>query len=419
MFRFLRFVALAALAGCVLSIPFLKSAAIDTSTVSVIVELRDDPGAAYAARMNSQGTTVSDEQMQTYRQNLRAMQAQFLSQLASSGLAAQLQSVTVGNVKIDMRYTLVCDGLALTLPASAISTIKAMPQVKDVHPNTRFFTNLYQSVPYIRANEVYGKFPELSEFDTENEGYEGQGMYISIIDTGVDWTHPMFGGDPTPPRLGVEPVSASVPTNRKVVYYLPLTDIAVEDGFGHGTHVASTAAGYLASAPGPDGLPNTADDIQIHGVAPQAKLMSYKVCSDIQSTVSQVQPIGGCDTSNIIMAIEDSVSPFTVTGFGKPKAHVINMSLGGGGGPEEPTAIASDNAVKLGTTVVAAAGNSGPGESTLGAPAAGRRVIAVAANTDPASHLNWSIDALNASAFPSTQTDVDITSLRRASSFEG
>lgn len=408
MFRLLRFVAGAAIAASLFAMPFLSSrAGAGANTVSVIVELRDDPGAVYAAKASQQGAVISDDQMQAYRKGLAAAQDKFLAAL-SSKTAFQLQSVTVGNVKIDMRYTLVYDGVALKVPASAIPAIKAMPQVKGVHPNTRFFTTLDKSVPYIHAPEVYGQYPELTQFDTFNEGYEGQGIYISVIDTGIDFTHPMFGGDPTPPRLGVAPPdTATVRTNQKVVYSLPLTDLGVEDGFGHGTHVASTAAGYLAKAPGPDGIPLTADDVSIHGVAPQAKLMSYKVCSDVQSTLHSVEPavpVGGCDTSNIIMAIEDSVSPFTVTGFAKPKAHIINMSLGGGGGPNEATAVASDNASKLGTTVVAAAGNSGPSEDTLGAPAAGSRVIAVAANTDPGSHLNWSVDLLDSSAFPQSQT---------------
>jgi subtilisin family serine protease len=417
MFRLLRFVAGTAIVAGLVSVPFLISrAGISPGMTSVIVELRDDPGAVYAAKANQQGKVISDDQMQAYRKGLSATQDKFLADLKASGQVFQLQSATVGNVKIDMRYTLVYNGMALTVPSTAIPSIKAMSRVKDVHPNTRFFTTLDKSVPYIRAPEVYGQYAELTQFDTFNEGYEGQGIYISIIDTGIDWTHPMFGGDATPPRLGVAPPdSANVHTNQKVVYSLPLADIGVEDGFGHGTHVASTAAGYLAKAPGPDGIPMTADDIPIHGVAPQAKLMSYKVCSDAGSTLGSVAgvAVAGCDTSNIVMAIEDSVSPFTVTGFAKPKAQVINMSLGGGGGPDEPTAIASDNAVKLGTTVVAAAGNSGPGESTLGAPAAGSRVIAVAANTDPGSHLNYSIDALNSSAFPQTQTG----SVTPASSF--
>src|SRR6185436_14338740 len=199
----------------------------------------------------------------------------------------------------------------------------------------------------------------------------------------------------------------------KVVYQLPLAEI-VTDGFGHGTHVASTIAGYLTFAPGPDAVLGThndgidsatgfgADDIQLNGVAPQAKLMSYKVCSDILSTEGGVGgPVGGCLTSSIVMAIEDSVSPVTVTGYSKPIAHVINMSLGGGGGPEEPTAVAADNATLTGCSVVAAAGNDGdaedPADRILGAPSAGRRVIAVAASNDPGTGAN-TIDVADGSA---------------------
>ncbi|HWS56619.1 MAG TPA: S8 family serine peptidase, partial [Pyrinomonadaceae bacterium] len=55
--------------------------------------------------------------------------------------------------------------------------------------------------------------------------------------------------------------------------------------------------------------------------------------------------------------------------------------------------------------VVASAGNSGPGEGTVGSPAAGRHVISVAATTHPgAANANWSADLLQASAFPAGQT---------------
>ena len=104
-------------------------------------------------------------------------------------------------------------------------------------------------------------------------------MYVAVLDTGIDWSHPMFGGDPTPPRLGVAPAVAAVSTNQKVAYYLPLAGTI--DDFGHGTHVSADIAGYLANAPGADKIPGTADDIPIHGVAPQAKLMGYKVCAGI------------------------------------------------------------------------------------------------------------------------------------------
>src|SRR5713226_3120688 len=409
MFRFLRCAAVGGILIGLIAIPFFISTG-QSSMVAVIVEFRDDPGAVYAAKAKQQGSAVTDSQIRAYRDQLTVAQNQFLDGLKNSGITFQLQSVDVkgydGNVagNVPLRYSLVFNGVALNVPASAVPVIESLPQVKKVHPDAPLYPDLVKSVNYLRANELYGKNPnDFTPFANFPDGDEGQGIYIAVIDTGIDWTHPMFGGDPTPPRLGISPNAAAVPSNQKVVYSLPLTDI-VTDGFGHGTHVASEAAGYLAIAPGSDGIPGTADDIPIHGVAPQAKLMSYKVCSDIESTVSQVQPIGGCSTSNIVMAIEDAVSPQTVDLQPKPIANVINMSLGGGGGPDEPTAVASDNATLLGCSVVAAAGNSGPGEGTVGAPAAGRRVLSPAANTDPGSGGDWSTDLLVDSAVPITTT---------------
>ena len=401
MFRFLKYFAAGAVIAVLLALPFYVSTATSSSNiVSVIVELKDEPGAVYKARADKAGGTVSQDQLMVYRNQLTAKQDDFLKALASSGMTAAVVTRNVMNydgnlaATVPLRYTLVFDGLALNVPESSIAAIRRMPQVKSVHSDERLTTNLNNSVPYIRAPQVYGKYPELTPFDTLNEGYEGQGMYVAVIDTGIDWTHPMFGGDPTPPRLAVLPAGPTQSkTNQKVVYYLPLADVAVEDGFGHGTHVASTVAGYLAQ---------TMDGTRLHGVATQAKLMSYKVCSDIESTVSQVQPIGGCDSSNIIMALEDSVSPFTLNNaqLPKPIAHVINMSLGGGGGPDDPTAIAASNAALAGAIVVAASGNSGPGEGTTGSPAAGIHVISVGATTHPGSASVWSSDLLQANTIP-------------------
>ncbi|MDX1571233.1 MAG: S8 family serine peptidase, partial [Xanthomonadales bacterium] len=381
-----------------LTLPLAIGAVLHTDVASakqVIVELDDAPGAHYIAAQRQQGIQVADDELQAYRNSLSADQDAFLNALTSQGVTYSIESFEIPDGtgtthSVDARYTLVFNGIGLDVPETAIGSIKAMPGVKDVHPVRMHRTSLAASVPYIGAPELYGSVAELGPFDDLREGLEGQGLNVSVIDTGIEWSHEMFGGDATPPRFGLAPHTAALNTNEKVTYYLPLFD-AVVDTFGHGTHVASTAAGYLGYAPGPDGLPLTADDEEVHGVAPQARLMGYQVCNGTGSASGTA----GCLSTAIMLALEDSVSPRTLTGQPKPVAHVINLSLGGSGGPDDASSNAADNAALTGAIVVAAAGNDGPGASTLGSPAAGQHVIAVAASNDPGVFPN-SIDVLGA-----------------------
>lgn len=417
--RLFQIAVLTAITVTLLALPTFISKAGSTTPVAVIVQLRDDPAAVYQARAENSGGSVSADQLQAYRSQLSAKQDQFLNALSANGITAAVVTRNIkgfdGNVAatIALRYTLVLNGMALTVSPSSIAALRAMPQVKSVSPDEVLTTSLNQSVKYIRAQDAYG---DGDEQQISSKGYVanvndnvGQDVIVSIIDTGIDWTHPMFGGDANPPRLAVQPTgingggTGSDNFNKKVIYYLPLTDLAVEDGFGHGTHVASTVAGFWQQ---------TLTGEQVHGVAPQAKLMSYKVCSDTFSSIYSLggPPLGGCESSNTIMALEDSVSPTTLPTihgpngdlanplpglFPKPVAKVINMSLGGSGGPDNPTAVAASNAALAGAVVVAASGNSGPGEGTTGSPAAGTHVISVGATTHPGNAGNaFSVDVV-------------------------
>ncbi len=361
----------------------ISSVAAAGMTDSVIIELNDDAAAVWKAKQQKAGQSVSAEQLAAYRGSLKTKQDQFLADLSARGIGYEVAGVNVPNFDgtnaghVPFRYNLVLNGISLKIPTSALSTIRSMPQVKKVEPTRVMSLDLEKSVDYVRAPQVYGQFKELTPFDNFREGFEGQGMNVAVLDTGIDWSHAMFGGDPTPPRLGLSPNVAALTTNQKVTYYMSFTG-GLPDGYGHGTAAASNIGGYLGIAPGLDKIPGTLDDIRLHGVAPQAKLMAYKVCVDV----------GRCLSNSTIMAIEDAVSPTTLDLQPKPVAHVINMSLGGAGTPDDLTAVASDNASLLGTIVVASAGNEGPGLSTVGSPAAGRHVIAVGANTDPAGGSN-------------------------------
>ena len=365
---------------------------------SFIIELRSDPVVVARAKAQAASRPFNEA---NYRQQIINEQQQFLNRLTAAAVPHAITSVAAPNGPLtrtlQYRFNYVFNGITLDLPVSIIDQIfpiiDSLPEVHAIHPNEPVYINLDRAVDYTRAPGLYGNPPKLTQFDTLNSGgVHGEGVNIAVIDTGVDWTHDMFGGDPTPPQYGAAPTLALLPVNRKVIYYMNFTAAIAPDDFGHGSHVAGIAAGYRAFAPGADSLPLTADDIPVHGAAPQAKIMAYKTLS----------AAGVGHAASIVAAIEDAVQPRTITGFPKPVAHVINMSLGTQTptGPEYPTSVAADNAALAGAIVVASAGNSGVGDQTagsgmVGSPGSGRRVITVGANIDPGAGPN-SVDVVGA-----------------------
>ncbi|HYH86373.1 MAG TPA: S8 family serine peptidase [Pyrinomonadaceae bacterium] len=358
------------------------------SVKTVIVELSSEPVVVAKFRAESVGRGFDPD---AYRRQIVAEQDALLNRARAAGIIYTVSGVNAPNgdatANIEFRFNYVYNGVTLEVPAAAIPLLRGLDGVKGVHEATEVYATLDRAVGYTRASQLYGTPPKLDQFEERDTGgLHGEGMIVAVIDTGVDWTHPMFGGDPTPPQFGVGPAMAT--RNQKVIYYLNLTAGAVSDDFGHGTHVASDIAGYQAIAPtsGADGVPYTGGDVKIHGIAPRARIMAYKTLSGAGVGLNP----------STIMAIEDAVQPRTISGYPKPVPHVINLSLGsaapGGNNPDHPTAVACDNATLAGVTVVASAGNDGRagavtpnGEATIGSPGAGRRVLTVGANNDPGS----------------------------------
>lgn len=92
------------------------------------------------------------------------------------------------------------------------------------------------------------------------------------------------------------------------------------------------------------------------GVAPKASLYAVKVLSSS----------GSGWTSDVIAGIEWTIDP-NGDGDTSDRMDVISMSLGGGDSPGMEDAC--NNAYNAGIVVVASAGNSGPGDDTVGYPA--------------------------------------------------
>lgn len=122
---------------------------------------------------------------------------------------------------------------------------------------------------------------------------------------------------------------------------------------GHGTHVAGTV---LANG--------GADGQGVYGVAPEAKLWSYKVLGDL----------GFGFSDDIASAIKHAADEGNRLGVNV----VISMSLGSSS-KDSLIADAVTYATNQGALVVAAAGNSGPDPGTIGYPGGLADAVAVAA----------------------------------------
>ena len=359
---------------------------------SIVVELSDAPPVVVAAEQARKAGKSFDRAAQERAVN--GSQHAFLVRLRREGIdyrVTEHQLMVAGALRVKQnRFSHLINAIGLDVPAGAVEKIKALPGVRHVSPDEPMKPHLAESVPYLRASNGPGNKTIFTQGGGPLTRFDGSGQVIAIFDSGIDSTHPMFDtrysdadylmrtGDLSPVRTPGQPYVEGV-HHPKVVYFFPFTATANQDDGGHGTACASHSAGVKVKGPGLDRIPGNADDVVVEGVAPGALLMNYKVCEGVLTCVG---------TTLLVDALEDALSPTDPLGFPKPVATIINMSFGGSGDPDDASATAASNAALAGAVIVASAGNSGPGEHTLGSPSAGRRVISVAASLDPGETTN-------------------------------
>ena len=193
---------------------------------------------------------------------------------------------------------------------------------------------------------------------TRTYAFDGSGVSIAIVDSGIDGTHPFFA----------DPVTGESKVARNLDLYcsdaLPLLagdDAACEPAWidsvtgdsdtdsagGHGTHVAGIAAGYPTEL---------GDGRTIMGAAPGATLIGL-------STGAGLNIYGG--TSGLYWVLEHHEDP---CGDGScPAIKVVNNSWGSAGGDYDPESARSkimDALVAEGVVVAFAQGNDG-GDGTV------------------------------------------------------
>lgn len=334
--------------------------------VGVIIKLKEPPLAAYAGRspglVAMDATVTSEGRLNVSSPRSRSYLNYFNQQLQAVENSIGTLSPTA---RITHRYPVVFGGLAARVPANQLSQLDKLPGVQAVYPDKRRKVDTTRSPRLIKADRLW------STLGGSDKG--GEGMVVGIIDTGIWPEHPSFANPdqngkayPPPPAswggICEAPLDGLLPiqcNNKLIGARLFLDTYKSEKGVlpagafnsprdedGHGTHVASTAAG------------NGRVDVSIMGselgrmtgVAPRAHVAMYKALG----------PDGGY-TSDLVAAINQAV---------QDGVDVINYSIG----PTDdflvdPYASADDmaflDAYKAGVFVATSAGNSGPESGTV------------------------------------------------------
>jgi minor extracellular serine protease Vpr len=280
-------------------------------------------------------------------------------------------------VKLTERYSYdsLWNGVSVSVPPSQVSALESIPGVKAVYPVHTVSLPDWKSESGGSAIDLKNAVGMTGADQAQNElGLDGSGVTIAIMDSGLDYTLPEFGGCFGPSckvRGGFDlvgdtyndsqgpafqpvphPDADPLPCDPNFADRAEVLGAGTSDA-GHGTHVAGIAA---ADGRGQAG--------EVVGVAPGARLLAYRVfgCN------------GSTDTDVMIHAMELALADH---------ADVLNMSIGSAfsNWPESPEAVASDNLVDAGVVVVASIGNSGANGGQLwsaGSPGVGRKVIGVA-----------------------------------------
>lgn len=95
-------------------------------------------------------------------------------------------------VKVRRTYRNVFNGVSVEGTRDDMLLIMRLPYVKAVYPIKEYHALLYDSVPQIQADRVWALN------DSMGRSITGVNVTVAVIDTGVDYTHPDFGGCGSP-----------------------------------------------------------------------------------------------------------------------------------------------------------------------------------------------------------------------------
>ncbi|XP_057497496.1 subtilisin-like protease SBT2.4 [Actinidia eriantha] len=320
-----------------------------------LVLMEGDPVAFHRGSMLEEGTKLgpNSEVSKAYARHLVDSHDQILESSLERGSYNKLYS-----------FKHIANGFAIHTSPSQVEKIKRAPGVKLVERDRR-----------AKLMTTYTpQFLGLPQGVWAQEGGErnaGEGIVIGFIDSGINPFHPSFAYDPMNPfasnlsrfsgacedgprfpvnscngkivsaRFFSAGAQAVAPLNASVDFLSPF------DAVGHGSHVASTAAGNSGVAV----VVNSFYYGQASGMAPRARIAVYKAIYPSLGTLADV--VAAMDQATL-----DGVD-------------ILTLSVGPDEPPEDTLTFLSVfdlfmlSASKAGVFVVQAAGNHGPGPYTV------------------------------------------------------
>lgn len=263
-----------------------------------------------------------------------------LKEAPEEGVLARLGE-SAGAFQPGLRWRHALNGFSATLTRGQIEALSRHPLVERIDLDREVHAFLGTATYWTGVGQARADFGVTGDRDGNAATYSANDVVIAVIDTGIDAAHVDLDGG-------------------KVLGWYDVINGSTSpyDDNGHGTHVASIAAGT--------GEGNST----YRGVAPGAALVGIKV---LDST-------GSGTTTGIIAGIDWMIQNKATYGI-----RVGNMSLGSTGSSDgtDSLSLAVNNAVSNGIIMAVAAGNSGPATYTIGSPAAAASAITVGALYDP------------------------------------
>jgi minor extracellular serine protease Vpr len=310
--------------------------------------------------------------------------SEFAARATSAGFTVLRHLTEVANVAI-------VEGTA-----GNTDTLRGMSGVKRAFAERRYQQHFDASIALHQIDSAWAAIPGSTYSPSVPAGWNiaGQGIKIGLIDTGIDPTHPSFQAPNMVAPAGFPRSSNSnnVPgndllTSGKIIVARSYGNWTAQDVDGHGTAVASVAAGVpVASNLGPAGM-------TLSGVAPAAWLGIY----DVDST-----HVGSYADSDILTALEDCA---------KDGMDVISMSFGA---PDYGGLLDPENQLynkifstlrSNGVVLVASAGNDGSEVDTMSAPAVDSGVIAAGAQQSTTIDANPTVTATDGTNIAAAAAD--------------